>query len=137
MLGREMPPHGAVKRCPGGQHLAHWKAPREATAAVEKHPLLRLDTDRGVILHASAAERLQHLGLQHDAAPAAVEVVRRALIDVDIPSDRAQQQPGEETAERSPDHPRLLRALAWFLIGAPCPIRPLGFRAWRHGALKG
>ena len=59
-------------------------------------------------MHVSAAERLQHLGLQHDAAPAAVEVLRRALIDVDIPSDRAQQQPGEETAERSADHDRLL-----------------------------
>jgi hypothetical protein len=59
--------HGAVKRRPGGQHLAHRKAPREAAAAVEEHPLLRLNTDRGVIVHASSAERLQHVGLQHDA----------------------------------------------------------------------
>src|SRR5580704_10213768 len=119
ILGREMPAHGAVKRRPGGQHLAHRKAPREATAAVEKHPLLGLDTDRGVIVHAGSAERLQHLGLQHDATPAAVEVTRRALVNVDIPPDRAQQQPSEETAERSANHHRLFRCARLVLHRSP------------------
>src|ERR1700719_3425270 len=44
-------------------------------------------------------------------------------------------------AKRPPSDPPIttacFAALAWFLIGAPWPIRPLGFRAWRHGALKG
>src|ERR1700726_4090206 len=44
-------------------------------------------------------------------------------------------------AKRPPSDPPIttacFAALAWFLIGAPCPIRPLGFRAWRHGALEG
>src|SRR5580704_15968383 len=44
-------------------------------------------------------------------------------------------------AKRPPSDPPIttacFAALAWFLIGAPWLIRPLGFRAWRHGALKG
>src|SRR5438477_8043097 len=43
--------------------------------------------------------------------------------------------------KRPPSDPPIttacLAALAWFFIGAPCSIRPLAFRAWRHGALKG
>src|ERR1700719_4657863 len=40
-------------------------------------------------------------------------------------------------AKRPPSDPPIttayLAALAWFSIGASCPIRPLAFRAWRHG----
>jgi hypothetical protein len=109
VLGREMPVHGAVRRGPRGQHLAHRKAPCEAVAAVEKYPLFGLDADRGVIVHAGAAERLQYLELQHDAAAAAVQIVRRTLVDVDVTPDRAQQQPGEKTAEQPACRQSLLR----------------------------
>jgi hypothetical protein len=57
VLRREMAAHGGIKRGPGGEHLPHGDAVRDATLLVQEHTLLCLDADRGVIADASLLER--------------------------------------------------------------------------------
>jgi hypothetical protein len=58
-------------------------------------PYTKLD---GSKIDACPPEDLDHLGLKNDAAAAAIEIVGRALEDVDIPTDSAQQVSREEPA---------------------------------------
>ena len=45
-------------------------------------------------------KNLDDLGLKHDSAATAVEVMGRAFKNVDVPTDPAQEGPREEPAER-------------------------------------
>jgi hypothetical protein len=53
----------------------------------------------GSKIDASSAQDLDYLRLENDAAPAAVEIMGRALEDDDVPADSAQKVAGEEPAE--------------------------------------
>ena len=63
-------------------------------------PYAELD---GAKINARTPEDLDHFGLKNDAAPAAVEIMRRALEDVDVPAASAQEVAGEQPAERPAD----------------------------------
>ena len=54
-------------------------------------------------VHAGEVQGMHHVGLQDNAAAAAVERVRRALEHVDAPADGAQAGCGEQAAQRAAD----------------------------------
>lgn len=60
----------------------------------------------GAEVDAGAPEDLDHIRLQHDPPAPAIEIVRGAFVEIDVPADPAQQVAGEKAAERSADHQR-------------------------------
>src|SRR5260221_7994326 len=92
VLGCEFSAHRGVERCPRRHDLAHRDAVRDAALTIEKDPFRRLDADRSVIADAAPMEGFDHVGLQNDPAAPAVEIVRRTLVDIDVPADRAEKE---------------------------------------------
>jgi hypothetical protein len=102
--GRQHRMHRTVEQVPRGLHLRHEGPVHHAVARIQVDAVPRAHAQGFALCHAGEAERRQHVGLQHDAAAAAVQRARRTLEDVDGPAGGTQRGGGQQAAERTADN---------------------------------
>jgi hypothetical protein len=70
-------------------------------------------------LRSRQLQRLHQLGMRRDAGAAADQLDRRALEDVDLPADLAQERGGEQPRHRAADRDRAARGPAMHVHASP------------------
>ena len=104
-------------------HLRHLPALDDFARAIEAHALHDAETEILAALDPERAHGVEKRRVRADARAARGEIVRDALVDVDLPSELLQKAGGEETAERAADDHRFLLAhlLQRIVSGTNCP----------------